>query len=138
MRSATAANSEMGCFVSVYQNLGKSEFQTKFKKRIARLGVRPSVSVAMRDNQSACFGGFLESSVVVGIAATAILNTVNVIVIVYHLVEKRCDHIFDGARERSCADVDFMTAANLGNPRIIVECEVTIGTRRALNGDGRS
>jgi hypothetical protein len=95
MRSATAANAKTGCFVSVNQNLGESVSQTKFKKLIAWLGVRPSVSVAMGNNQSTRLGCFLEPFVVVSIASTAILNSVYVVEIVNHFVKECCDHVLD-------------------------------------------
>ena len=108
MRAASATDSEIGCFVAVYQNLGKSKSQTKFKKFIARFCVRPSVFVTMRYDKSALFGGSSELAVVVSVAATAILNSVYVIEIVNHFVKKCCDYVLYGARERSGSDVYFV------------------------------
>ena len=113
MRAASASNSKICCFVSVYQNLGESVSQTEFKKQITRRGVRPSVFFAMRYYQSALFGGSSKLAVVVSVAATAILNAVNVIEIMNHFVKKCCNYVLYGARERSGSDVYFVSAAKL-------------------------
>ena len=111
MRAASTADSEITLFVSVYQNLGESESQTKFKKLVTRRGVRISIFFAMGDYQSARFGGFFESSVVVRIAATAILYSHNEIEVMNHFVKKCCNNLFDRSCQRSCANVDFVSAA---------------------------
>ena len=120
MRAASAANSEIGLLVSVYQNIGKLVFENKFKKLVARFGVRPSVFVAMGDYQSARLGSILEAFVVVSVAATAILNAVYVVEIVNHFVKKRCDYILNRSCERSCSYVDFVRSAKLGNPSVTI------------------
>ena len=99
--------------------------------------MRPSVFVAMVNNQAARFGCCLESLVVVGVAPTAILNAADVIVVVYHLMQQRGAHFFDGARQCSRADIDFMGTAQLGNPSIFPEGEVSIGFWCVLDGDCR-
>ena len=113
MRAASAADSEICLLVSVYQNLGESKSQTKFKNCITRRGVRISVFFAMGDYQSARFGGILESSVVVCIAATAILYSHNEIEVMNHFVKKCCNNLFDRSCQCSCANVDFVSAAKL-------------------------
>ena len=86
MRATSAADSEIRLLVSVYQNLGESESQAELKKLVTRRGVRISVFFAMGDYQSTCFGGILESSVVVRIAATAILYSHNKVEVMNHFV----------------------------------------------------
>ena len=113
MCAATAANSEIGLLVSVYQNLGESESQTKFKKLVTRRGVRISVFFTMGDYQSARFGGFFESSVVVRISATAILYSHNEIEVMNHFVKKCCNNLFDRSCKRSGSDVYFVRSAKL-------------------------
>ena len=120
MRAASAANSEIGLLVSVYQNIGEVVFKNKFKKLVTRLGVRPSVFVAMSYDKSALFGGFSEPSVVVSVTATAILNAVYVVEIVNHFVKKRCDYVLNRSCERSCSNVDFVSTAELGNPSVTI------------------
>ena len=69
------------------------------------------VFFAMGDYQSARFGGILESSVVVRIAATAILYSHNEIEVMNHFVKKCCNNLFDRSCQCSCANVDFVSAA---------------------------
>ena len=111
MRATSAADSEIRLLVSVYQNLGESESQAELKKLVTRRGVRISVFFAMGDYQSTCFGGILESSVVVRIAATAILYSHNKVEVMNHFVKKCCNNLFDRSCQCSCANVDFVSAA---------------------------
>ena len=113
MRAASAADSEICLLVSVYQNLGESKSQTKFKNCITRRGVRISVFFAMGDYQSARFGGILEPSVMVCIAATAILYSHNKIEVMNHFVKKCCNNLFDRSCKRSGSDVYFVRSAKL-------------------------
>ena len=113
MRTASAADSEICLLVSIYQNFGKSVSQTKFKKLVTRRGVRISVFFAMGDYQSARFGGILEPSVVVRIAATAILYSHNKIEVMNHFVKKCCNNLFDRSCKRSGSDVYFVRSAKL-------------------------
>ena len=138
MRAASAADSEIGLLVSVYQNLGESESQAELKKLVTRRGVRISVFFAMGDYQSARFGGILESSVVVCIAATAILNAVFVVVIMNHFMEQCGGYFLNGSGQGSCTNVDFMGSTNLGNPGVFSQREVSVSLGGGLDGDGRS
>lgn len=76
-------------------------------------------------------------AVVVGIAAAAILNAVDMVVIVNHFVQKGCGNLFNGSGERSGTDVDLVRAADLGDPSVFPQREVTVGFWRGLNSDGR-
>ena len=95
MRAASTADSEIGLLVSVYQNLGQSVSQAELKKLVTRRGVCISVFFAMCYYQSARFGGFFESSVMVRITATAILYSHNEIEVMNHFVKKCCDYFFN-------------------------------------------
>ena len=86
MRAASTADSEICLLVSVYQKLGESVSQAELKKLVTRRGVRISIFFAMGDYQSPRFGGILESSVVVRIAATAILYSHNKVEVMNHFV----------------------------------------------------
>ena len=74
----------------------------------------------MLNYQSSALCFFLEVFVMVRIAAAAILNAHDVIVIVHHFVKQGSADLFDRARKRSCSYVDFVAAANSRNPCIIV------------------
>ena len=113
--------------IPVYQNVTQVIVQTELQQAITGRGMRPSVFIAVVNNQAAGLGCCLESLVVVGVAPAAILNAADVIVVVYHLMQQRGAHFFDGARQCSRADIDFMCAAQLGNPRIFPEGEVAVG-----------
>jgi hypothetical protein len=102
MRAASAANSEIGLLVSVYQNIGKLVFENKFKKLVTRFGMRPSVFVAMGYDKSALFGGFSEPSVVIGISSATILNAVYVVEVVNHFVKKCCNYILYRSTQSAC------------------------------------
>ena len=97
--------------IPVYQDVAQIIVQTELQKAVTGRGMRPSVFVAMVNNQSAGFGCCLESLVVVGVAPAAVLNAADVIVVVYHLMQQRGAHFFDGARQCSRADIDFMCTA---------------------------
>ena len=105
---------------------------------ITWLGVRPSVFVAMGDDESARFGGFFKLAVVVSVAATAILHAIDVVEVMHHFVKERCDYVLDRSCKRSGANVDFVRAAKLRHPSIFVQREVSVRLWRALNGDRRS
>ena len=97
----------------------------------------PAVFLAVRDEQAVRFRRFLEAAVVIGAAAAAVLNAVFEVVVMAHLMEEGSADVFDWPRERSRSDVDFMRSAELGDPGVLSKREVTIGARRALNGDRR-
>ena len=79
-----------------------------------------------------------EFAVMVGAASGAILHSVHIIVVVNHFVQQSGSNPFDGAGERSGADVDFVRAADLGDPSVFPQREVTVGFRGGLDGDGGS
>ena len=92
----------------------------------------------MIDNQTMSQGCISELAVVVGVASAAILNALHIIVVVNHFVQQRGSNLFDGSGQCSGADVDFVRAADLGDPSVFPQREVTVGFRGGLDGDGRS
>ena len=85
-------------FVSAYQNVGQSIEKNEVEKCIAWLCVRPAIFFAMTDYQSSFLGCLLEPLVVVGVSATAILDSLCVIEEMNHLVKHRRADVFN----RSC------------------------------------
>ena len=73
--------------------------------------MRPSVFVAVVNNQATRFGCCLESLVVVGTTAAAILNAVDVIVVVNHFMQQGSAHKFYISTESTGSDIDFMCTA---------------------------
>ena len=97
----------------------------------------PPVFVAMLHYQAVSFGGGFEAAIVVGVAPTAILYAVLVVVVMYHFVKQGRGHFLDGPGQCPGSYVDFVGAAQLGNPCIFPQGEMAVGTRRGLNGDRR-
>ena len=96
------------------------------------------IAVRVGDNQTMGFSGFLEAAVVIGIASAAILNPVNVVPVVNHLMQKGGGNFLNGSGQRSSPDIDFVGAAQRGNPGVLPQREMTIGFWRGLDGDGGS
>ena len=125
-------------FVSVYQNVAQVIIQTELQETVTGRGMRPTVFVAVTHAQAARFCGFLEPLIVVGVAPAAILYPMLIVVIVHHLMQQSGGNFLDGARQCARADIDFMCAAQFGNPCILPEGKVAICLGGGLDGDGRS
>ena len=83
-------------------------------------------------------GNLLEAFVVVGIASARVLDSVDMAVVMHHLMQQRCADVFDWPCERTGSDVDFIAAAGDRNPSVVSHREVPIRSWRGLNSDGRS
>ena len=94
MRSSFA-DEEASTVVSVYQNVSEIVFDDKVKKFFRWRSVRPAILFTVCDVQASVFCGLFESLVVICVAATAILNAVNVVVIVNHFVKQSGNYVFD-------------------------------------------
>ena len=135
--SACASDLEAAELVSIQKDVAQFVLQNHFQEVIARSGDCPTILVVVIDNQTMSQGCISELAVVVGVASAAILNALHIIVVVNHLVQEGGCDLFDGAGERSCSDVDFVSAADLGNPGVLSQREVSVGFWRGLDGDGR-
>ena len=124
--------------IPVYQNVAQVIVQTELQEAVAGAGDCPSILVMVIHDQTVSFRTVPEFPVVVGAAPATVLNAANVVVIMYHLMEQRGAHFFDGARQCSCANIDFMGAAQLGYPGIFPKGEMAIGFRGGLDGDSGS
>ena len=136
--STSAADMEAAELVPIDKNVAQLVLQNHFQKLVARTGDRPTILVMVIDNQAMGEGCISELAVVVGVASAAILNTIHIIVVVNHLMQEGCGNLFDGAGQRSCSDVDFVSAADLGNPGVLSQREVSVSLWRGLDGDGGS
>lgn len=135
---ARACDSVTAELVAVEQDVTQVVVQAELEQLVTGRGVRPSVLVAVFYAQASLFGCGLEPLVVVGVASTAILNAVDVVVVMHHLVEQGGTYVFDGACQSACADVDFMAHAILADPGVVTEREVAVGLGGRLDGDGGS
>lgn len=75
---------EPGELVTAYENVGQAVLQNEVQQLVRGACVAPPVFVAMLHYQAVGFGGGFEAAIVVGIAPTAILYAVLVVVIMYH------------------------------------------------------
>ena len=135
---ASASDLEAAELVSIQKDVAQFVLQNHFQEVIARSGDCPTILVMMIDNQTMSQGCISEFAVVVCVASAAILNALHIIVVVNHLMQEGCGNLFDGAGEGSCSNVDFVSAADLGNPGVLSQREVSIGFWRGLDGDGGS
>ena len=125
-------------FVPIDENVGQVVVQNELQKLVCGSGMRPTVLRTVGQEQSARLRRALESLIMIGIASGAILDPVDVIIVMHHFMQQRCTYTFNRSCKRPCSDVDFMRAPVLGNPSIIPQAEMSVGFWSALNGDGRS
>ena len=125
-------------FVSIDENVGQVVVQNELQKLVCGGGMWPTVFGIVGQEQSARLRRALESLIMIGIASGAILDPVDVIVVMHHFMQQRCTYTFNRSCKRPCPNVDFMGAPVLGDPSIIPQTEMSVGFWSALNGDGRS
>ena len=133
---ASASDLETAELVPIDKNVGQVVLQNELQEVITGTGNRPTVFLMMIHDQTVCGGCVSELAVVVGVASAAVLNALHMVVVVNQFMKKSRNHFFNGSGESTGSNVDFVGAAQLGNPGIVTEGEVTIGTWGALNGDG--
>ena len=136
--SACACNLKAAELVSIDKDVAQLVLQNELQKFVTRTGDRPTILVMVIDNQTMGEGCIPELAIVVGIASAAILNAMNMVVVVNHLMKEGRCHFLNGSREGSCSDVDFVSAADLGNPCVLSQGKVAVSLGSGLNGDGGS
>lgn len=124
--------------VAVEQDVAQVIVQTELEQLVSGGGVRPSIFVAVFYAQATLFRSNLEPLVVVGVAPTAILDAVDVVVVMHHFVKQSGAHALNRTGKGTCADVDFVAHAVLADPCVIPEGEMAVGLGRGLDGDGGS
>ena len=128
---------EPGKLVAAYENVGQTVLQYEVQQFVRGACVAPPVFVAVLHYQAVGFGGGFEAAIVVGVAPAAILYAVLVVVIMYHFVKQGRSYVLDGPGQCPGSYVDFVGAAQLGNPGIFPQGEMAVGAGRGLNGDRR-
>ena len=136
--SACACNLKAAELVSIDKDVAQLVLQNELQKFVTRTGDRPTILVMVIDNQTMGEGCIPELAIVVGIASAAVLNTMNMVVVVNHLMKEGRCHFLNGSRKGSCSDVDFVSAADLGNPCVLSQGKVAVSLGSGLNGDGGS
>ena len=109
-----------------------------FQEVIAGCGDRPTIFLVVIHDQAVRLSCIPELAVVVSVAAAAILNAIHMVIVVNHLVQEGGCHFLNGSGEGSCSNVDLVGAADLGNPGVLPQREVSVGFWRGLDGDGGS
>ena len=99
--------------------------------------MRPTIFVTVVNDQASAFGCIFESSVVVGVPSAAVLHSLLIVKVMHHFMQQCGSNLLNGSCQCSCADVDFMGCAKLGNPCVLTQGEVALGLGCGLNGDGR-
>lgn len=121
---------EAWLLVPVQKNVRQAVLYHKAYQFLCWFGLRPSVAFAVLNAQSVRLSSFLEPLVVVSVASAAILDAFGVVVVVNHLVKKRCCDVLDRSGKRSCSDVYLVRSAKLANPSVLPQREVPERTRR--------
>lgn len=129
---------EPGKLVAAYENVGQTVLQYEVQQFVRGACVAPPVFVAMLHYQAVGFGGGFEAAIVVGVAPAAILYAVLIVVVMYHFVKQGRGHFLDGPGQCPGSYVDFVGAAQLGNPCVLTQGKMAVGAGRGLYGDGRS
>ena len=84
--SASASDLEAAELVPIQENVGQVVLQNHFQEVIARSGDCPTILVMVVNDQTMSQGCISELAVVVGVASAAILNPMNVVPVVNHLM----------------------------------------------------
>ena len=120
------------------EDIAQIIFEHKGQQLIVWLSDGPAVFFVMAHRQAMALGNLLEAFVVVGIASARVLDSMDMAIVMNHLVEQRCADVFDWSCERTGSNVDFIAAAGDRNPCIVSHGEVPIRSRGGLNSDGGS
>ena len=133
-----STNLETCVFIPVQENISQTILQDKLQETVRRGGSCPAIFLIMVNQKPMCFSRSLEMLVVVGSPSGTILHTLDVIVVVYHLMQKSGTHFLNGSCQGSSTNVDFMGSSQFGNPGVFSQGEVSISSWGGLNGDGGS
>ena len=133
-----SSNLEACELISVQENISQSILQHKLQEAVRRRGFCPAIFLIMVNQKPMCFSRSLETLVVVGSPSATILYTQDVIVIVYHLMQKGGTHFLNGSCQGSSSQIDFVGGSLRADPGIFFGREMAIGFRGALDGVGWS
>ena len=125
--SAGSGDTKPAELVSVYQNIAQVIIQAELQQAVTGSSDCPPILVMVFYNQAPGLCAVPKFPIVIGAAPAAILNAAHIIVVVYHLMQQCSANFFNGARQRSRANIDFVGAAQFGNPCIFPEGEMTVG-----------
>lgn len=92
----------------------------------------------MLHNQPSSFTGFLKAFVVIGVSPAGVLDIMDEVIVMDHLMAERSADTLNGPSQRPGRDVNLMAAARHRKPGVRSEGKMPIGFRAALDGDGGS
>ena len=125
-------------FIAGDENIAQIVFKHKGQQLVIWLSDCPTVFFVMAHRQAMALGNLLEALVVIGISSACVLDSVDMAIVMNHLMKQRRTDIFDRSCKRSGPDVDFVAAAHDRNPCIVSHGEVSIRSWGGLNSDGGS
>ena len=105
---ACSWGSEAAVFIAVDEDVTQIIVQTELQETIARACDGPTVLFMMLHDQAMIFGAVTKSAIVVGASTGAVLNTQNVIMIMYHLMQQCGTDFFNGTSKGTGSNVDLM------------------------------
>lgn len=120
------------------EDIAQIVFEHKGQQLVIWLSDCPAVFFVMAHRQTMALSNLLEALVVVGIAPTCVLDSVDMAVVMNHFVKQRRTDIFDRSCKRASPDVYFVAAAHDRDPCVVSHGEVPICSWRGLDSDGRS
>lgn len=133
-----ACDSIAAILVAVDQNVTQVIVQTELQKTVTGARDCPSVLVVVAHDQTVGFCAVTEMAVVVSTSTGTVLDSQNVIMVMYHFVKQCGTDLFDGTGQGTRSNVDLVGSALLADPGIIPQREVAIGSGRTLYGQSRS
>lgn len=137
--TSSEANTKAGAeFVSGQQDVGQVVLQHELQQTVSGSRVAPTISVRVCHNQIPFQTSFQESLVVVSATSGTVLDSMEMIQIVYHLMEHGRDHLLNGTGKGPCSNIDLMGVARDGHPCIVPKGEMPVCSGGGLDGDDGS
>ena len=124
--------------IAVDQNVGQVIVQAELKQGVTGTCNYPAVLIMVIHQKPMGHGAVPESPVVIRPSSTAILDAVDKIVVVHHLMQQGSGYLFDRPSQCPCANIDLMGLAILADPGIVPEREVAEGLWGRLDRDSGS
>ena len=133
---ACSCASVAAIFVAVDQDVTQVIVQAELQETVAGACDGPSVLVVVDHDQTMFYGTVPESAVVVSTSTGTILDTIDIAVVVHHLMQQCGADFFNGTGQGTGSNVDLVGGALLADPGVIPQGEMAVGLRSGLDGNG--
>lgn len=130
---AGPCDSEAAVLVAVDENITQVIVQAELQEAVTGACDGPSILFVMIYDQTMSHSAVPESAVMVGASTGTVLDTLNVIMIVHHLMQQCGTDFFDGTSQGTGSNVDLMGGTFLADPGVIPEGEMPITFWSALD-----